>query len=216
MKIICISDTHNLHAQMSHPVPNGDILIHAGDISNNGDLEDIISFAEWSKNLKHKYKIIIAGNHDFCFDPNGRIKKYTPLAQKTLKEAGWIYLEDSSCIIEGIKFYGSPWQPTFFDWAFNAERGKEIAKIWELIPEDTDVLITHGPPAKILDKTHDGSDVGCEDLLKKIQDLKIKLHVFGHIHEAYGSKSIEGTVYANACICNLDYSAVNLAIVVDL
>lgn len=216
MKIICISDTHNLHASMSHPVPEGDVLVHAGDMSNKGDLEDILSFADWSKNLPHKHKVIIAGNHDFCFDPNGRIKNYTPLAQKALEDAGWIYLEDSSCIIEGLKFYGSPWQPTFFDWAFNAERGTEIAKIWEAIPLDTDVLITHGPAAKILDKTYNNAHVGCEDLLKKIQDLKIRLHVFGHIHEAYGSVKIEDTVYVNACICNLGYSAVNSAIVVEL
>ena len=201
---------------MIHPIPEGDVLVHAGDISNNGDLEDIISFAEWSKSLQYRYKVIIAGNHDFCFDPNGRIKKYTPLAQKALEDAGWIYLENTSCLIEGVKFYGSPWQPRFFDWAFNADRGKEIAKIWKLIPADTDVLITHGPPAKILDKTYDNSHVGCEELLRKIQDLKIKLHVFGHIHEAYGSNNIDGTVYVNACTCNLDYSPINLAIVVDL
>jgi len=89
-------------------------------------------------------------------------------------------------IIEGVKFYGSPWQPRFFDWAFNLDRGEEIKKKWDLIPMDTDVLITHGPPYGILDLTHEGEKVGCEELMKAVLRVQPKIHIFGHIHEAYG------------------------------
>ena len=93
------------------------------------------------------------------------------------------YLCDESLTLDGVKFYGSPWQPRFFDWAFNKDRGAPLKAIWDKIPLDTDVLITHGPPHGILDLTFDKIKAGCEELLLAVQRIKPKVHVFGHIHE---------------------------------
>jgi Icc-related predicted phosphoesterase len=207
-RLVLISDTHFLHSQIRQ-IPDGDILIHAGDITTRGDVKEVTDFNEWLKTLPHKHKIIIAGNHDFCFQQNPE------LARKEITNA--IYLEDSSVTIEGLKFYGSPWQPWFFDWAFNEKRGKPIRKIWDKIPLDTDVLITHGPPMNILDQVARGGNVGCEELRKVIfEKLNLKLHVFGHIHEAYGQAEIDGVKFVNASVCTLQYKATNPAVVVDL
>lgn len=117
--------------------------------------------------------------------------------------------------IEGINIYGSPWQPWYHDWAFNLERGEEIKKKWDLIPQGVDVLITHGPPHKILDKTIEGVDAGCEMLVEAIKRVKPKIHVFGHIHEARGQVLQDGVHYINACSCDLTYRAKFSPIVVD-
>jgi len=96
------------------------------------------------------------------------------------------YLENSGVEIDGVKFWGSPWQPEFFNWAFNLPRGRRLAEIWALIPDDTEVLITHTPPYGILDRVDSGEHVGCEDLRRALQRVKPKVHVFGHIHEDRG------------------------------
>jgi Icc-related predicted phosphoesterase len=207
-RLVLISDTHGLHDKIKS-IPDGDILIHAGDLSNKGDLKEVVLFNKWLKTLPHKHKIIIAGNCDFCF------QKTPELARQEITNA--IYLEDSSVELEGLKFYGSPWQPWFFDWAFNEKRGMPLKKIWSKIPIDTDVLITHGPPYGILDSVAKGGNVGCEELHKAIVERpNIKLHVFGHIHEAYGEEVENGVRYVNASLCSLQYQIVNLAVVVDL
>lgn len=110
--------------------------------------------------------------------------------------------------MEGIKFYGSPWQPWYYDWAFNEQRGEKIKAKWDLIPEDTDVLITHGPPMGILDKTLESGHVGCEELVKAVHRIKPKLHIFGHIHEDHGELRLHGTHFVNAASCNLKYKPV--------
>ncbi|MFN8395634.1 MAG: metallophosphoesterase [Bacteroidia bacterium] len=127
-----------------------------------------------------------------------------------------IYLNDSGVEIEGVKIWGSPIQPWFFDWAFNRQRGADIAKHWALIPEDTDILVTHGPPYGILDRTDDGKLVGCEELIKVVERIRPKIHVFGHIHEAHGSLIKDGTHYVNASILNLRYMRVWDATVVEI
>lgn len=205
MKLVAISDTHNKHCELK--VPSGDILIHAGDFSRKGSLEDLADFNQWLGELPHKYKILIAGNHDFCF------QNHAKEARSLLTNA--IYLEDSCEIIEGIKIYGSPWQPWFFNWAFNLKRGQEIAAKWALIPEDTKVVITHGPPYGILDKTKTGVIVGCEELLKKIEFIQPKYHIFGHIHEGYGVQIQGKTTFINASSCDASYRLINPPIVVD-
>ena len=118
--------------------------------------------------------------------------------------------------IMGIKFWGSPWQPEFFDWAFNASRGEEIRQYWDKIPTGIDVLITHGPPFKLGDQTDIGEHVGCLDLLDAIERVKPKLHVFGHIHEGYGVTSANGTTFVNASTCTLRYRPTNSCVVIDL
>lgn len=188
MKLICVSDTHARHHLTE--VPDGDILIHAGDITRQGQLEDVSAFDEWLGKLPHRHKIVICGNHDFCF------QNQPAEARAMLTNA--IYLEDSGCEIEGLTFYGSPWQPWFGGWAFNLPRGKELADVWAKIPDRLDVLITHGPPEGILDRTNRGDFVGCRDLLFRVLEVKPRLHVFGHIHEAAGRVETEHTVFINA------------------
>ncbi len=206
MKIVCISDTHTLHKNMK--IPDGDLLIHAGDVSSRGKLDEIIQFNDWLGTLPHRHKVVIAGNHDFYFESN-------PSHAKSLITNA-IYLNDNGVEIKGIKIWGSPIQPWFYDWAFNRQRGEDIRKHWELIPTDTDILITHGPPYGILDETTRGELVGCEDLLEVIQQrVKPRLHVFGHIHESYGKTEIDETTFVNAAMVNLQYRPVNQAIVVD-
>ncbi len=142
-RIVCLSDTHNCNEQIA--LPDGDILIHAGDATIRGTIDEIVLFNEWFANLPHRRKIFVAGNHDWLFETNNAYAR-------NLLSREIIYLQDSSVEIEGLKIYGSPWQPRFFDWAFNLNRGAELAEKWKLIPGDTDVLITHGPPFGILDE----------------------------------------------------------------
>ena len=208
MKIIAVSDTHGQHHRLQ--LPAGDMLIHAGDISRNGKRGQVQDFMFWLRKQDFKYKIMIAGNHDYFFErePEQEIRAMIP--------EDVIYLNDSGVEIEGIKIWGSPVQPWFYDWAFNRQRGEEIKKHWELIPEDTDILITHGPPMGILDKTlRDGSSVGCQDLMDVIKTIKPQLHIFGHIHEAYGELHREGTHYINASVLNLRYELVNAPFEID-
>src|SRR5690606_27797878 len=129
---------------------------------------------------------------------------------------GLTYLRDAGVEIDGVRFWGSPWQPEFFDWAFNLPRGEALAARWALVPEDTDVLITHGPPRGILDRTVTGTPVGCDDLRAALDRLAPRLHVFGHIHEAYGRVEGPRTTFVNASVCDVRYRAVNDPVVVDL
>jgi Icc-related predicted phosphoesterase len=223
MKILCISDTHTKHRQIpKEQLLEADCIVHAGDISNVGDLEDTKDFLDWFSNLNYKYKIFIAGNHDFNFQESDFRYKDTMGLLKLYSDV--IYLCDSEIIIEGLKFYGSPWQPAFFDWAFNLQRGEEINEKWKLIPEDTNVLITHGPIQGILDKTKGGQYVGCKDLKEKVYSLLgiLKLHVCGHIHEAYGQSKCtydydkEGHHYVNASILDEKYRVVNKPILIEI
>lgn len=207
MKIVLISDTHGKHDELI--LPEGDMVLHAGDLSGKGSEKEIVDFLNWYSSLPHKYKIFIAGNHDFFMESGDQesIKKIIP--------DNVIYLNDSGVEIEGINIWGSPIQPWFYDFAFNRQRGEEISKHWEMIPANTDLLITHGPPHKILDKTFQGLEVGCEELIKSIQKLKLKVHLFGHIHEAYGQIEVDGVKYINASMVDYQYEMSNVPIVID-
>ncbi len=209
LRLVFISDTHNHHME----VPDGDLLFHSGDLSEAGTESQIAQFAEWFSELPHKHKVFIAGNHDFLFE------KKPQEARELVK--GLTYLEDQKIEIEGLKIYGSPWQPLFHHWAFNLERGTPLKEKWDLIPTDTDILLTHGPPFKVLDKVYDGRGVGCEELIKRVAEVKPLIHAFGHIHEAYGMaekkwNEQEKTLFLNASSCNLRYHAVNPAWVIDV
>ncbi|HKX84397.1 MAG TPA: metallophosphatase domain-containing protein, partial [Pyrinomonadaceae bacterium] len=142
-RIVCISDTHNCNEQIA--VPEGDILIHSGDATIKGTDQEVIEFIRWFSRLPHKHKIFVAGNHDWFFELDNNY------ARRLLADSNITYLQDSSTQIDDLKLYGSPWQPRFFDWAFNLDRGYELAEKWKLIPNDIDILITHGPPNGILD-----------------------------------------------------------------
>jgi Icc-related predicted phosphoesterase len=169
-----------------------------------------MDFIHWFNGLNYKYKVFIAGNHDFYFE------RRTVAEIKSLLPENCFYLCDSEVEIEGVKFWGSPITPWFLNWAFNRFRGKNIRQHWALIPADTDVLITHGPPAGILDATVHGNSTGCADLLQKIVEVKPKFHLFGHIHEAYGAKKHGDTMFVNASLLNEDYKLVNQAVLLEI
>ena len=175
------------------PLPDGDVLIHAGDCTSRGTQFELEYFLSWFSAQSHKKKILIAGNHDWIFE------KQPKLARKLAKDAGVIYLNDQSKKIGGFKFWGSPVQPEFNSWAFNRKRGSDIDKHWNLIPADTDVLITHGPPFNILDSTSmTKGPVGCERLRMHVNErIKPQIHIFGHIHSAHGLTLLHNTIFAN-------------------
>lgn len=213
MRIVCISDTHGMHQKIEH-IPDGDLLIHAGDSLRTGGILDLEDLNNWLGVLPHEHKILIAGNHDWCFQT--RSEK----ARATVSNA--TYLEDSGITIGGFNFWGSPWTPRFHNWAFNLDRGEPLRNQWQRIPGNTDVLITHGPPAGTRDTvvTQMGEgQVGCIDLRNRLIELrKLKAHVFGHIHEGYGTEICENTGlrFVNACTCTGWYQPSNSPIVFDL
>ena len=212
-KITFISDTHNKHNHltskgMGNILGSGDVLVHAGDCTSMGKSHEITNFLNWFGMTDFKHKIFIAGNHDFGFE------FHTDIAEE-FKEKGIIYLFDSEVVIDGVKFYGSPWQPEFHNWAFNLPRGEKLAEKWSKMPTDTDILITHGPAYGILDYAPMGGHVGCEELYKKVFEVKPKIHVCGHIHDSYGQKSIDGVEFLNASVLDESYEYAHKPIVVE-
>lgn len=215
-KIICLSDTHSLE----YKVPNewlvdADIAIHGGDCTNIGRMNELKYFLDWYSSLdRYKHKIFIAGNHDWCFERN-----YNESIELLSNYPQLTYLQDEEIVIDGIKIYGSPHQPEFGSWAFNQKRGKEIQAKWDLIPKDTDILVTHGPPFGIGDFVpyRGGEFVGCKDLASTILTLpNLKAHIFGHIHYSYGSVYKNNIQYINAATCNEGYEIVNKPIVIEI
>jgi len=208
MRLVCISDTHGRHSKRGRMprVPDGDVLIVAGDITSDGSKQATQLFNTFLGRQPHTHKIIIAGNHDWF------LSKYD--GHEVLYNA--VYLQDEEVIIEGIKFYGSPWQPEFLNWAFNLRRGLPLEQKWAEIPDDTDILITHGPPGGILDIAPPGEHVGCDDLLSRVYAVKPRVHVFGHIHLSYGKEERDGITFINASTCTEAYEPINPAIVVDI
>lgn len=211
MRIVCLSDTHNCNEQIK--VPNGDMVVHSGDATLHGEEYEVKEFLRWYSSLPHQYKIFVAGNHDWLFEINNEFGRLLT-ANYNVR-----YLQDSETKIHGLKIYGSPWQPRFYDWAFNLNRGSEIAEKWKLIPDDTDILITHGPPNGILDqvsRSHGIEKTGCEELRLKVEQIQPKLHIFGHIHSGYGQIERFGTKFVNASNLNEKYEPTQKPIVVDL
>ncbi len=215
--IVLISDTHGLHNSLKD-IPLGEILIHCGDLTAHSDEWSLREFLQWFESQPHNYKVFICGNHETWPEKNPRlfemmVKEYAP---------NCIYLHDSGCEIEGLKFFGSPYTPAFCGWAYNCERGEEIKRHWDMIPDDTDVLITHGPPKgygdwSVYDKIH----CGCEDLLEAIKRVKCKIACHGHVHFAAGKRVMvhedgKETIIVNASICDETYSPVNKPWVIDL
>ena len=209
MRIVAISDTHLQHLRYSIKVPEGDLLIHSGDALNSGNAGDLAPFSSWFGGLPHKRKIFVAGNHDRVFEKN-------PTFARAGLPKGVIYLQDDQVEIDGFKIYGAPWQPEFLGWAFNLSRGGALREKWDKIPDGIDILITHGPPFGILDRTIEGEYVGCEELLEAVKRVKPKVHIFGHIHHGYGRKVVDGTLFVNAATCGEDYVPSHPPIVIDL
>lgn len=193
MRLVITSDTHELHDRLVSPMPPGDVFIHCGDFTNYGDRVKVLDFIDWLRLQPYKHKVVIAGNHDkFCAKTDYALLKEMFLA------AGATYLMDDMVEIEGKRFYGTPWTPQFGNWSFMA--GVEERKIYyNRIPENLDVLITHGPSYDVLDETALGAMAGCPILGKIVQERKPRIHCFGHIHECGGLKKRVGdTICINA------------------
>lgn len=208
MKLVLISDTHENHDKVS--VPDGDVLIHAGDFTMFGEPKRVNKFIDWFTAHPHKHKLLIAGNHDLSLDPDHAGSNHgaiVPILGWTFAEMGITYLMESTATIQGKTFYGTPWTPTYGNWAF-MEPEYKLRKRYEDIPENLDVLISHGPPKGILDDSR-GESAGSAALRDAILEKKPKIVVFGHIHEGYGKFEYEGTKFFNAAVCNSRYIVTN-------
>ncbi len=197
MLILHLSDTHSKHHELRNLSP-ADIIIHSGDISFAGSENEVMDFIEWFGGLPYKYKIFIAGNHDFClFEAN-----IDGLPENCF------YLCNSSVTIQGVKFYGAP---MFMEDAMSGDYDTNIQKI----PSDTNVLISHQPPYSILD--YSGNiNYGDRNLYEIVLKTKPKYHLFGHIHAAYGIEKSEHTTFVNAAILSENYELINEPILLKI
>lgn len=213
MIVVMTSDTHNLHLYNKMPeVPEGDVLVHCGDATMGGRRSEIKDFARWLCLQKHKRKVFVPGNHDWFF-------------QRTLSSRhawaselpGVDVLVDDEVVIDGVKFWGSPYQPEFMNWAFNVPASSRKFHFSKM-PWDVDVLITHCPPERILDEVPSGENVGCPELAKIVLERKPKVHCFGHIHHSYGhwNDPVTGIKFYNCAMASERYIPVNPPHVVEL
>lgn len=218
MRLVCLSDTHGYHKRLT--IPDGDVLIHAGDFSMRANKPVVSEFAMWFKSLPHKHKIITAGNHDMACEGSRMwtIDTFGPSVN---------YLVHQSVKIDELYFFASPYSPAIHDpsdWAFDYKRTSSRSRdLWDAIPMNTNVLITHGPPKGILDLVPvplpgENPNVGDINLLSRVMDVKPKVHIFGHIHEGYGSyeRELWATKFYNVCVCDGGYRPVNPVTVIDL
>lgn len=209
VSVVCVSDTHNAQPKL----PDGDILIHAGDLTQSGSLQELQATVNWLRLQPHPTKIIIAGNHDLLLDAN--------FPQRRMSASGgaidWgdiIYLQDSETTVtcnngRQLHIYGSPYSPRHGNWAFQYPRSENF---WDgKIPDNIDILITHGPPPAHLDLLR----VGCIYLLKELWQVRPRLHVFGHVHEGSGMEwlyfdslqhAYERTVASGGGVLNLAWT----------
>lgn len=221
-----LSDTHGKHGYFK--LEGGDILLHSGDVSSRGSDQEILDFINWFEQQDYTHRVFIPGNHDWSLERNFAYWKdecdkrgIILLNDSGVTLTGSYVVEEHSTVREGgvsierydIKVWGSPVQPWFHSWAFNRARTEAEAKYkhrwikphWDLIPEDTEILLTHGPPMKILDEVttvmgtsyNPPQHVGCEELSKRLAQLHVKLHLFGHIHEGRGFQYEGETTYVN-------------------
>ncbi len=228
MRITCISDTHTKQRYIEPAsLPGGDLLIHAGDLMNSGrDPVDIEDFMSWfDSQAQYDTKVFIAGNHDRLFED------FPERTMEIINSYKWIdYLQDEELKLyfdgpngdepeNNVKIYGSPWQPWFHNWAFNLPRkGVELMSKWEQIPQNTDILITHGPPMGYGDTSgapYWEPNLGCELLRARVDVIKPKIHVFGHIHGGYGYYFNGHTHFINAAILDERYNYTNQPITFD-
>jgi len=236
--LVLVSDTHGQHQKIP-PLPSGDVLIHGGDFTATGAIKEIKSTLDWlEKHESFQYRILIAGNHDVTLDGgyyetsrwkhlHGGRQSSEDCRALVRSRPSIVYLEDSSVTLDiggqSISVYGSPWQPAFCDWGFALERGEPSRQKWSEIPEECDILITHGPPHGILDYVPRSREfVGCQELRAQLESRvrPPRLHVFGHIHECAGlyrnPADMTSTLYVNASSCTLQYRPTNEPIVVRL
>ena len=216
MKLTIISDTHTKHRYCENDLPGGDLLIHAGDFMNSGyNPIEAMEFFKWFDEIdNYDFKVFIAGNHDRWMQDKTEESKGILTGYKTIDylQDDWMTVGDSDPHdpnVKTAKIYGSPWQPEFYNWAFNLPRnGDELKSKWDMIHEDTDILITHGPAWGFLDDVEGNRNVhlGCELLAERIKQIKPKIHICGHIHSGYGHYFDGYTHYFNASVLNERYS----------
>jgi predicted phosphodiesterase len=209
-KIVVIADTHGKHNKLGK-LPHGDILIHCGDFSMLGKLSECILFLRWFNKQPYEFKIFVAGNHDFLPE------RQPSLFRELLKEHApdCIYLQDELNTDTGMRIYGTPWTPIFLNWAFMAN-DERMPILRNLIPNDLDILICHGAPYQILDRTADGTLAGCPVLQQIVFQKNIKNVCFGHIHEAYGVKELLGVKFYNCSILNEYYELTNEPVILEM
>lgn len=237
MRVTAISDTHTKHKKLTTALPGGDLICHSGDFTSVGRKHEVEEFIRWFTKLdNYTHKVFIAGNHDLIFESE---KRYDAFFQKWQHnnqlpnisdgKPQWLidmladlpsnihYLENSGVVIEGIKIWGSPVTPTFGNgWAFNVNRGYDINQIWCEIPDDTNIVLTHGPMLYHCDRLISGINIGCEDLYHKLIEIKPNLHFCGHIHYGYGYQRINGDGYSvNASNLDESYQYTNSPITID-
>lgn len=179
VRIVIVSDTHRSYR---HPIPSGDVWIHAGDSELTASEMDALA-----KSLPHPHKVVVCGNMDRRLENE----------KQSLRNV--VYLQDSDVTVSGLKIYGSPWTPEFVG-IFQLEDSQAATSVWEKVPSDVDVLITHGPPKGILDRTSRGWRVGDGALLDKVEEIKPRVHCFGHIHASYGTMKNGETIFCNAAV----------------
>lgn len=208
MRAVLCSD---LHMNFPDDLPDGDLVVMCGDYSYRGTIQETNDFNEWLASLPHRYKIFIAGNHDFIFQNNKSLAKNMITAPDTF------YLEDSGIELQGIKIWGTPWTPTFYDWAFMLDdESPQMEARMKVIPSGLDLLISHGPPKGILSMTTGGDDAGCSSLLAAIERAQPRFVACGHIHEGYGQQQLGSSLIINCSLLNERYRRVNAPVIIDL
>ena len=241
VRVVCISDTHGYHRQIGN-LPMGDILVHAGDFTFFGKTLKQLEkqdFHTWLAEQPHPYKILVAGNHEECLDPvlskdaaaalawlisRPGFRPLPPAGQEA--SPGCYYLDNQAISVLGLRLYGAPEQPDYGHMGFNRSH-KELLAIWDRVPADVQLLVTHGPPFGVLDEMAAGphfsgkSNEGCRALAQRIRRLRdLRLHVFGHIHPAYGVKEgdriNDQVTFVNAALANRDHRPVVPPIVIDV
>jgi len=178
-------------------VPDGDIVVHCGDWTSGGELADYEDFFGWFAALPHPHKILVAGNHEKAMEENNALMRLRI-------PPDIMYLQDSGTTIAGLRFWGSPRTPSPQWMAFVHRPSDDPERLWDHLPENTDVLVTHGPPYGILDRAYNGHRFGDKDLMKRVHLVRPRLHLFGHIHEQNGNMERFGTVFVNAAIGDND------------
>ena len=207
MRVLAVSDTHERHFDLKD-LPKADLLIHAGDATMMGQPFAVRAFNEWLGEQNQKEKVFVAGNHDFWFE------SHPEYARKEMTNCH--YLQDSSVVINDFLIYGTPWQPFYYNWAFQCETEAELDIKFSKIPDNTDILVCHCPPYGILDRNRKGESIGSKALRDWIFRKTPKVVVFGHCHEGYGFANIDGINFINAATCDRQYEPNNLPVLFDL
>ncbi|KAI5105476.1 metallophosphoesterase domain containing 2b [Silurus meridionalis] len=230
-RFVCVSDTHSRTDGIQ--MPYGDVLLHTGDFTELGLPSEVKKCNDWLGSLPYEYKVVIAGNHELTFDKDfmadlvkqdyyrfPSVSKLRPEDFDNVQSllTNCIYLQDSEVTIKGFRIYGTPWTPWFNGWGFNLPRGQSLLDKWNQIPEDIDILMTHGPPLGFRDWVpKELQRVGCVELLNTVQRrVRPKLHVYGGIHEGYGLMTDGYTTFINSSTCTVSFQPTNPPIVFDL